>query len=133
MYLRHTSVLGENLGLLSHRGTSEDLRRYQLHLVDSGKVLGKTNSQLSGLRFFFEVILDNANVLKKNNRVQMPHWIPQMLSVEQVEKLTEVVCNLKYQAMFSNVYGAGLRHNQVANPKIADIDSDRMIIRVEIG
>jgi len=132
-YLRNVSALSEYLGYSPHRATSEDLRRYQLHMVDSGKASGNINQQLSGLRFFFEVTLDNADVLKKIKRVHTPRRIPQILSVEEVEQLIEAAGNLKYQAILSVAYGAGLRRNEVANLKISDIDSDRMIIRVEQG
>ena len=59
-YLRHVSALGEYLGHSPHTATSEDLRRYQLHLVNSGRASGNINTHLSGLRFFFEVTLDDA-------------------------------------------------------------------------
>ena len=71
-YLRHVSSLGEYLGRSPRTATSEDLRSYQLHLVNSGKSSGHINAQLSGLRFFFEVTLDDANVLKRINCVQTP-------------------------------------------------------------
>jgi len=132
-YLRHVAALGEYLGHSPHRATSEDLRKYQLHLVDSGLASGNINSQLSGLRFFFEVTLDDVSRLKKIKRVQTPRRIPQILSAEEVELVIEAAGNLKNQAMLSVAYGAGLRRNEVAHLKISDIDSNRMIIRVEQG
>ena len=132
-YLRHVTSLGKYLGRSPHTATAEDLRSYQLHLVNSGKSSGYINAQLSGLRFFFEVTLDDANVLKRIKRVQTPRKIPQILSVEEVTALLEAAGSLKYQAALSISYGAGLRRNEVVNLKVADIDSDRMIIRVEQG
>ena len=132
-YLRHVSALGEYLGRSPHTATSEELRGYQLHLVNSGKSSGNINAQLSGLRFFFEVTLDDANVLKKIKRVQQPRKIPEILSVEEVTALIDSAGSLKYQAALSISYGAGLRRNEVVHLKVSDIDSDRMIIRVEQG
>ncbi len=132
-YLRHVSVLGKYLGYSPHRATSEDLRRYQLHMVNSGRASGNINAHLSGLRFFFEVTLDDANVLKKIKRVHQPRTIPQILSSEEVTELIEAAGSLKYQAALSIAYGAGLRRNEVVHVKVSDIDSDRMIIRVEQG
>ena len=132
-YLRHVIALGEYLGHSPHTATSEDLRRYQLHMVDSGLASGNINSNLSGLRFFFEVTLDDANRLKKIKRVHQPRRIPQILSVEEVTCLIEAAGSLKNQAALSVAYGAGLRRSEVVHLKISDIDKDRMIIRVEQG
>jgi integrase/recombinase XerD len=132
-YLRHVSALGEFLDHSPHTATSEDLRRYQLHMVDTGRASGNINANLSGLRFFFEVTLDDANRLKKIKRVHQPRRIPQILSVEEVTCLIEAAGSLKNQAALSIAYGAGLRRNEVVHLKIGDIDSDRMILRVEQG
>jgi len=132
-YLRHVVALAEFLERSPHTATSEDLRRYQLHLVDSGKATGNINANLSGLRFFFEVTLDDPARLKRIKRVHQPKKIPQILSVEEVTKLIESAGSLKNQAALSVAYGAGLRRNEVVHLKIGDIDSDRMIIRVEQG
>ena len=132
-YLRHVIALGEYLGRSPHTATSEDLRRYQLHMVDSGLASGNINSNLSGLRFFFEVTLDDANRLKKIKRVHQPRRIPQILSVEEVTCLIEAAGSQRNQAALSVAYGAGLRRNEVVHLKISDIDKDRMIIRVEQG
>jgi len=132
-YLRHVATLGEFLGHSPHKATAEDLRRYQLHMVDSGKASSNINAQLSGLRFFFEVTLEDANRLKRIKRVQQPRKIPEILSSEEVTRLIEAVDSPKYQAVLSVAYGAGLRRNEVVHLKVSDIDSDRMIIRVEQG
>lgn len=132
-YIRHVCELGEHLGYSPHKATAEDLRLYQLHMVQSGQSSGSINARLCGLRFFFEVTLDDANVLKRIKRVKQPRNIPKILSVEEVTQVLDAAENLKYQAALSISYGAGLRRNEVAHLKIADIDSDRMIIRVEQG
>jgi integrase/recombinase XerD len=132
-YLRHVNKLGEYLGFSPHRASSEDLRLYQLHLVKKGQSSGSINAGLTGLRFFFEVTIDDVSVLKQTKHVKEPRRIPQILSVEEVTRLLDAAENLKYQAALSIAYGAGLRRNEVVHLKISDIDSDRMIIRVEQG
>jgi len=132
-YLRHVTELSEHLGFSPHKATAENLREYQLHKVNSGRSSGSINAQLSGLRFFFEVTLDDVNVLRRIKRVQQPRRIPEILSAEEVTQLIDAADNLKYQAALSISYGAGLRRNEVVHLKISDIDSDRMIIRVEQG
>lgn len=132
-YLRHVSELNRYLGRSPHTATAEELREYQLHLVKSGNSTGSINARLSGLRFFFEVTLDDANVLKRIKRVHQPRKIPEILSIEEVTRLLDAAGGLKYQAALSISYGAGLRRNEVVHLKVGDIDSDRMIIRVEEG
>jgi integrase/recombinase XerD len=108
-YLRHVSELGEYLGFSPHRASSEDLRLYQLHLVKKGQSSGSINARLTGLRFSFEVTIDDVSVLKQTKHVKEPRRIPQILSVEEVTRLLDAAENLKYQAALSIAYGAGLR------------------------
>ena len=132
-YVRHVFRFGEYLGRSPHTATSEDLRLYQLHLVNKGIATGNLNAHLSGLRFFFETTLDKPEVLKKIKHVHEPRKIPTILSAEDVTKLIDAAGSLKYQAAFSIGYGAGLRRNEVVHLKISDIDSERMLIHVEEG
>ena len=132
-YIRHVVRLGEYLGRSPHTATSEDLRLYQLHLVNNGIATGNLNAQLSGLRFFFETTLDKPDVFKKIKHVHEPRKIPTILSTEDVTKLIDAAGSLKYQAALSIAYGAGLRRNEVVHLKISDIDSERMLIHVEEG
>ena len=132
-YIRHVRELSEYLGHSPHTATAEQLRQYQLHLVKTGVATGSINAKLSGLRFFFEVTLDDANRLKRIKRVNQPRRLPEILSVEEVTRLIDSAGGLKYKAALSTSYGAGLRRNEVVNLRISDIDSERMIIRVEQG
>jgi len=132
-YLRHVSTFAEFPGHSPHKATSEDLRRYQLHMVDTGRASGNINANLSGLRFFFEVTLNDRDRLKRIKRVHQPRKLPLILSAEEVTRLIESAGNLKSQAALSVAYGAGLRRNGVVHLKVSDIDSKRMVIRVEQG
>ena len=132
-YLRHISELNIFLGHSPHRATAEDLRRYQLHLVKSGMTSGSINARLSGLRFFFEVTLDDANRLKRIKRVNQPRKLPEILSVEEVTRLIDAAGSLKYKAALSISYGAGLRASEVVHLRISDVDKERESIRVEQG
>lgn len=132
-YLRHISELSEFLGHSPHKATAEDLRQYQLHLVNKGIATGSINARLSGLRFFFEVTLDDASRLKRIKRVNQPRRLPEILSIEEVTQLIDAAGSLKYKAALSLSYGAGLRASEVVHLRISDIDSKRMIIRVEHG
>ena len=111
----------------------DDLRRYQLHMVEQGVSNTTINATISGLRFFFEVTLDRPETMQKMSAVYEPRKLPVILSAEEVKRLLEAAPNLKSRSALSVAYGAGLRASEVTHLKVSDIDSDRMIIRVEQG
>jgi len=88
---------------------------------------------VSGLRFFFRVTLGRSNIASHLPFVRQPHKLPIVLSPEEVSRFLEAAPGLKYKAAFSVAYGAGLRASEVTSLKPKDIDSKRMVIRVEQG
>jgi len=109
------------------------VRRYQLHLASSGAGVPTINQAVSTLRFFFKVTLRRHEIIEHTHVVHEPRKLPAVLSVEEVARLLDAAPGLKYKAALSVAYGAGLRANEVVSLKISDIDSKRMIIRVERG
>lgn len=132
-YLRAVKKLNLHLGHSPHTATAEDLRCYQLHLVNTGISKGNLNATLTGLKFFFETTLERIDVLKKTSHVHEPRKLPIILSPEEVSALINAAPNLEYKAAFSVAYGAGLRSSEVVGLKVDDIDNQRMTIRVEQG
>jgi site-specific recombinase XerD len=110
-----------------------DLRRYQLHLTASGASVPSQNAAVTALRFFFAVTLGRGEVSARMPFVREPRKLPVVLSPEEVARLLEAAPGLKYRAALSVAYGAGLRANEVVSLKLSDIDSARMVIRVEQG
>ena len=113
--------------------SAEDLREFQLYLANQGVSSGTINGCVSGLRFFFDTSLDRPDLARKLRYLHEPRKIPQILSVEEVTRLIQCAGSLKYQAALSLAYGAGLRVSEVTHLKITDIDSKRMILRIEQG
>ncbi len=111
----------------------EDLRRFQLHMVSSGVSRISINATITALRFFFEVTLERPDAMKKMSTVRVERKLPEVLSLEEVRRLLLAAPGIKYQAAFAVAYGAGLRASEVAGLKVSDIDSERMVIRVEQG
>jgi integrase/recombinase XerD len=105
--------------------TVEDLRRFQLHLVDTGTSPMTLNATLSGLKFFFDVTLDRAELMPKMRPVRVPQRLPVVLSPEEVARLIAAAHNLKHQIALSVAYGAGLRVSEVVSLKVSDVDSQR--------
>jgi len=85
------------------------------------------------LRFFFTVTLDRPDLARRLTVVPYPRRIPTVLSVEEVRLLLQAASAPKYKAAFALAYGAGLRVSEVVALKVGDIDSKRMLLRVERG
>ena len=132
-YIRAVKKLTHFLGRSPDTATVEDLRLFQLHLVELGVSSITLNATITGLRFFFEETLDRHDALTKMSHVYEPRKLPLILSIEEVTRLIEAAGSLKYQAALSIAYGAGLRASEVVHLKISDIDSERMVLRVEQG
>lgn len=111
----------------------EDLRSYQLHMVEQGVSSPTLNATITGLQFFFEVTLDRPEAMKKMRHVYEPRRLPEVLNLEEVTRLLQAAGSLKYQAALGVAYGAGLRASEVVHLKVSDIDSKRMVLRVEQG
>jgi len=121
------------LGRSPDTASFEDVRRYQLHLAASGVGVLTINQTVSTLRFFFRVTLRRHEIVEHTHVIHEPRKLPVVLSVEEVARLLNAAPGLKYKAALSVAYGAGLRATEVVSLKVADIDSKRMIIRVEQG
>jgi len=132
-YLRAVKNFSRFFGRSPDQASPEDLRRFQLHMVEKGVSSTTLNATITGLKFFFGVTLDRPSALKKMSPVRKAQKLPQVLSVDEVTRLLQGASNLKHRAALSLAYGAGLRASEVTHLKIADIDSDRMIIRIQQG
>jgi site-specific recombinase XerD len=132
-YLRSVVRFTRFFGRSPDLASPEDLRVFQLHLVEEGASSTSINATLTGLTFLFGVTLDRPSVLKRVSRVPQPQKLPRVLSVDEVARLLRGATNLKHRAALSVAYGAGLRASEVVHLKVTDIDSDRMILRVVQG
>jgi integrase/recombinase XerD len=132
-YLRWVQRFAVFLGRSPATATVEDLRRYQLHLVDSGTSPGSLNAAISALKFFFGVTLDRGELMAKMQPVPLPRTLPVVLSRDEVARLIAAAHNLKHQTALSVAYGTGLRVSEVVGLKVTDIDSQRMTLRIEQG
>ena len=132
-YIRAVRKLSTFLGRSPHTATADDLRRFQLHLVDTGTGPVTINATITGLKFFFDITLGRPELMLKMTHVAVPRKLPVILSPEEVGRLIAAAPNLKHQAAMSVAYGAGLRVSEVVSLKVGDIDGERMILRVEQG
>jgi integrase/recombinase XerD len=132
-YLRAVRQFARFLGRSPDTATVEDLRDYQLHLVDHGTSPVSLNAAISALKFFFEVTLGQPELMARMHPVRVPRKLPVVLSPGEVRRLIAAAGNLKHQTALSVAYGAGLRASEVVALKVSDIDSQRMTLRIEQG
>lgn len=132
-YIRAVRNFTIFLGRSPDQASAEDLRRYQLHLASSGVAVPSQNAAVTALRFFFTVTLGHGEVTDCMPFVREPRKLPVVLSPQEVARFLQAAPGLKYRAALSVAYGAGLRANEVVSLKIGDIDSTRMVIRIEQG
>src|SRR6201997_767129 len=132
-YIRFVRSFASFLRRSPDTATAEDIRRFQVHQAESGVQPPTINSSVSALRFFFTVTLDRPDLSRGLVLARSPRKLPDVLSVEEVGRLLEAAPGIKYKAILGTAYGAGLRVSEVASLKVDDIDSTRMLIRVEQG
>ncbi|MGO9543333.1 MAG: tyrosine-type recombinase/integrase [Rhodomicrobium sp.] len=132
-YIRAVKKLAAFLKRSPDTATAEELRAFQLHLTKAGTNPPTVNATVTALRFFFKVTLDRPETTRHLVFVHEPRKLPRVLPPEDVLRLLEAAPNPKYKAALSVAYGAGLRAMEVVALKVADIDSQRMLIRVEQG
>jgi integrase/recombinase XerD len=132
-YVQRVKNFAAFLGRSPDTASFEDVRRYQLHLAASGVGAPTLNQAVSTLRFFFRVTLKRHDIVEHTHFIHEPRKLPVVLSPEEVARLLDAAPGLKYKAALSVAYGAGLRAAEVVSLKVSDIDSKRMIIRVEQG
>ena len=132
-YLRTVAGLAAFLGRSPGTATAEDIRRFQIQQSERGMNAPAMNSAVAALRFFFNHTVDRPDLARKLIRLRYPRKLPVVLSPEEAARLIAATTCLKHQAALSVAYGAGLRVAEVASLKVGDIDSKRMLIRVERG
>jgi integrase/recombinase XerD len=132
-YIRAVKNFATFLGRSPDRATIEDIRRYQLSLASSGLGVPSVNAAMTALRFFFKITLRKGDVTEDIAFAREPRRLPVVLSPDEVARLLAAAAGVKYKAALSIAYGTGLRASEVISLKVGDIDSARMLIRVDQG
>ena len=133
-YVHYVAQLAEFYHCPPDRLDFEAIRQYELYLIQERKLSPESvNTFLSAVRFFYLVTLELPWGKDCFPRLRRPHKLPVVLSPAEVERFFEHVPGLKYRAALMCCYGAGLRISETVALKISDIDSARMLIRVEQG
>jgi integrase/recombinase XerD len=111
--------------------TAEDIRRFQLHLSETGVSICNRNRIMTGLRFLLRVTLRRLDLAAEIYHIREPQKIPLVMSQDETRRLLAVASSLKARTLLSLGYGCGLRAGEVVRLKVQHIDRAQNIIRVE--
>jgi len=111
--------------------TAEDIRRFQLHLSETGVSICNRNRIMTGLRFLLRVTLRRLDLAAEIYHIREPQKIPLVMSQDETRRLLAVASSLKARTLLSLGYGCGLRAGEVVRLKVKHIDRAQNIIRVE--
>lgn len=125
-YARHFDRSPDKLGL-------EDIRNYQLYLLKKGKSWSVFNQSVCAIRFLYRVTLRRPWSIEYIPYGKKPKRLPSVLSPEEVLRLLSAAKPLRWRVALTTCYSAGLRISETAALRIQDIDSSRMMIRIEQG
>ena len=132
-YLYAVAKFSRFFGKSPERLELEDVRTYQVHLASQGIAWATLNQTVAALRFFYGVTLGRPEIPERIAYAREPRRLPVVLSADEVVRFLEAVPSLKSRTALTTAYAAGLRVSEVVALKVADIDSGRMLIRVEQG
>jgi site-specific recombinase XerD len=110
--------------------TPDEVRRFQLDLVEGGASICNRNRIMTGVRFLFRVTLRRHDLAAEIWHIKEPQKLPPVLSPEEVKRVLTMATSLKARAMLTLAYGCGLRAGEVMRLRACDIDSEQMIIRI---
>jgi integrase/recombinase XerD len=108
----------------------DEVRHFQLHLIESGTSICNRNRIMTGVRFLFRVTLRRHDLAAEVWHIKEPERLPPVLSPEEVKRVLTMATSLQAQAMLTLAYGCGLRAGEVVRLRAGDIDSTQMIIRI---
>ena len=133
-YLHHITGLARFYQTSPEHLTLEDLRQYQVYLAqDCLYSADSLNQFVSAAKFLYDITLEAPFDTGGLLRAKVPHRLPTILSPQEVAGFFEHVHHLRDRTALMVAYGAGLRVSEVVSLKISDIDSPRMLLRVQQG
>jgi len=132
-YIRDVGRFATFLGRPPDSATADDLRRFQIEQRENGVAVPTMNSIVAALRFFFNQTIDRPDLARRLVWIKQMRKLPVVLSRDEIARLLGATTCLKHQAALSVAYGAGLRVAEVSMLKVRDVDSERMLLRVERG
>ncbi len=113
--------------------SEEDIRQYIQQLAQTGVSDSYLNQAINAIKFYYEVVAGMPNRFYSIERPQKKETLPTVLDKSEVLDLISKTQNIKHRCIVELLYSAGLRRNELLSLKIADIDSKRMLIKINQG
>ena len=110
--------------------TADEVRAFQLYLMETGSSICNRNRIMSGVKFLFRVTLRRHDLASEIYYVREPQKLPVTMSPQEAKRLLALAGNLKVTLMLMLCYGCGLRAGEACRLKAGDIDSELNIIRI---
>ena len=133
-YLRQVSLFARHFGKSPDQLGPEEIRTYQIYLAEERKVsVGTRIVAVSALRFFYAVSLQRDWTVQLIPTPKKDHRLPVILSPQEVLQLIQAAPSFPHHVIFSTMYGTGMRVSEVVHLRAANIDSQRMMIRIELS
>src|SRR5262252_6188767 len=111
--------------------TPDEVRRFQLHLIESGASIGNRNRIMTGVRFLFRVTLRRHDLAAEVWHLKEPEKLAVVMSADEIKRLLAMASSLKTRVLLSLGYGCGLRASEIVRLKVKHIDRAQNIIRIE--
>lgn len=118
------------LGRSPDTATADEVKAFQLHLIESGASIQNRNRIMSGVKFLLKVTLRRHDLVAEIYHLKEPQRVPVVMSQQEVERLLAMAVSLQARVMLTLAYGCGLRAGEVVRLKAGDIDREQKIIRV---
>lgn len=111
--------------------THLEINDYILHLIRKWHIsTSEQNQRINAIKFYFEKVLRKERQVFEIERPRIEKLLPEVLSKEEVGKILKATNNLKHKTIISVIYSCGLRRSEVLRIKISDVDSKRMMIKI---
>lgn len=118
------------LGRSPDTATADDVKHFQLHLMETGTSICTRNQTMTGVKFLFRVTLRRHDLVAEVFSLREPVKIPLVLSRNEVKRILLMSPSLKARVMLSLAYGCGMRAGEVVRLQVGDIDGEQKIIRI---
>lgn len=133
-YTDHVAKFAAYFGKSPELLGPDEIRHYQLHLVHTRHASWSAfNQAVCALRFLYRVTLQKDWAITHIPYPKVERKLPVILSTSEVLQFLSVITSLKYRAILMTAYAAGLRLSEVTHLRVSDIDSERMVIRIQQG
>jgi integrase/recombinase XerD len=133
-YLRAVQGFAKHFGKSPDKLGPEELRQYQVYLLREKKLTpGGVEARMSALRFLYVKTLKRHEMREHLPFPKVPRKLPVVMSQEEVAKVIDSARDLLQRTILMVLYSTGARRAELVQIKVADVDSQRMVIRIQHG